>query len=152
MLLDPALTVPPDYAQFLADEELASDGSFATVDDAIQQTFAGLFRRPPAILAEEVLEHLERGVDGRYRFRYSREAVAAAYVEVAAPPAPWQDKGVPTVIVAGSLSKFVSVGEVDVYRRGLGDRLRVIVVPGGHSVLWDAFDETADAIERFLNS
>jgi hypothetical protein len=23
-------------------------------------------------------------------------------------------------------------------------------VPGGHNVLWDAFDETADAVVRFL--
>jgi hypothetical protein len=25
-----------------------------------------------------------------------------------------------------------------------------VVVPGGHTVLWDAFDETADAIRHFL--
>jgi len=25
-----------------------------------------------------------------------------------------------------------------------------VVVPGGHSVLWDDFDATADAIARFL--
>jgi hypothetical protein len=44
----------------------------------------------------------------------------------------------------------VSVGEVEHYRAGLGDKLDVVVVPAGHSVLWDALDETADAIERFL--
>jgi hypothetical protein len=27
-----------------------------------------------------------------------------------------------------------------------------VVVPGGHTVLWDAFTETADAIERFLTT
>jgi surfactin synthase thioesterase subunit len=54
--------------------------------------------------------------------------------------------------VAGELSKIVSVGEVEIYRRRLGDSLHVAVVPGGHSVLWDAFDETADAIERFLGA
>jgi hypothetical protein len=25
-----------------------------------------------------------------------------------------------------------------------------VIVPAGHSVLWDAFDETAEAIEQFL--
>ena len=38
------------------------------------------------------------------------------------------------------------------YREGLGDLLEVAVVPGGHNIHWDAFDETADAIERFLDS
>jgi hypothetical protein len=41
---------------------------------------------------------------------------------------------------------------VEIYRAALGDRLEVLVVPAGHSVLWDAFGETADAIERFLAS
>ena len=71
-------------------------------------------------------------------------------VEVAALPSPWERAGIPTLIVAGLASKFVSVGEVEHYRAGLRDDLRVVVVPSGHSVLWDAFDETADAIERFV--
>jgi len=29
----------------------------------------------------------------------------------------------------------------------LGDRLRVVEVPGSHMVQWDAFDEVADAVE-----
>jgi lipase len=150
VLLDPALTVPPDYAQVLAQQELATNESFASVEEAIQLTFAGLFRRPSELLDEEVREHLVLGDDGRYRFRYSRGAVAAGYLEVAVPPSPWERAGIPTLIVAGEASKFVSVGEVDLYRRALGDLLRVVVVPGGHSVLWDAFDETAGAIEDFL--
>jgi lipase len=150
VLLDPALTVPPDYAEFLAEQELAADDSFATIEEAVQLTFAGLFRRPSALLEEEVAEHLVQGEDGRYRFRYSREAVAAGYVEVAAPPPAWQNQGIPTLIVAGAASKFVSVGEAELYRAALGDLFEVVVVPGGHSVLWDAFDETAAAIESFL--
>jgi hypothetical protein len=35
-------------------------------------------------------------------------------------------------------------------RDGLGERLTVAEVPGDHIVLWDAFEETAGAIERFL--
>ena len=152
VLLDPALLVPPDYAQFLADQELAADASFATVEEAVQQTFAGLLRRPSEMLEEELREHLEQGGDGRFRFRYSPQAVAAGYVEVAVPPPAWERAGILTLIVAGATSKFVSVGEVELYRAALGDLLQVVVVPGGHSVLWDAFDETADAIERFLDT
>jgi lipase len=152
VFLDPALTVPPDYAQVLAQQELAADESFASPEEAVQATFAGLLRRPTEVLEEEVREHLVLGEDGRYRFRYSRDAVSAAYLEVALPPSPWERQGIPTLIVAGVASKFVSVGEVEVYRDALDDELEVVVVPGGHSVLWDAFDETADAIERFLAS
>ena len=32
----------------------------------------------------------------------------------------------------------------------LGDLLEVVTVPGGHTVLWDALDETADAVASFL--
>jgi hypothetical protein len=52
----------------------------------------------------------------------------------------------------GAHSKIVSAGESELYRAALGDLLGIVVVPGGHIVLWDAFDETADAIEGFLDS
>jgi lipase len=150
VLLDPALTVPPDYAQFLADEELGQQSSFATREEAVE---AYLAERPRPV-SEDVLrqanEQIEQGPDGRFRFLWSPEAVATAYLECAALPAPWYEAGVPTLIVAGLLSKFVSVGEAEVYKRALGDAFQLVVVPGGHSVLWDGFDETADAIERFL--
>jgi lipase len=150
VLLDPALLVPLEYAQALAHQELTADESFASVDEAVDLTLAGVRvgRNEPLVI--EIHDHLVRGDDGRYRFRYSREAVATGYLEVAAPPPPWEAAGVPTLIVAGTASKLVSVGEVEVYRQALGAGLEVVVVPGGHSVLWDAFDETADAIERFL--
>ena len=40
--------------------------------------------------------------------------------------------------------------QVDAYRAALGDRLQVLTVPGGHMVYWDAYEETAGALERFL--
>jgi lipase len=151
VLLDPALAAPPDYSRMLAQQELAGDTSFASVEEAVEQTFAGLLRRTAGLLDEEVREHLVRGDDGRFRFRYSREAVAAGYLDIgSAPPPAWERGGVPTLIVAGAASKLVSIGEVELYRAALGDLLQVVVVPGGHSVLWDAFDETADAIDAFL--
>ena len=30
------------------------------------------------------------------------------------------------------------------------DRAEILAVPGGHVVYWDAFEETAAAVERFL--
>jgi lipase len=150
VLLDPALTVPPDYAGFLAEQELAVDASYESPDEAVEAWTADLFRAASDAVKEEIREQVVEGDDGRYRFDYSPEVVAAGYLAVAALPPPWERAGVPTLIVAGLASKFVSVGEVEHYGAALGDKLEVVVVPAGHSVLWDAFDETADAIERFL--
>jgi surfactin synthase thioesterase subunit len=54
--------------------------------------------------------------------------------------------------VAAAQSKFVSVGEADFFRRALGGHFELAIVPGGHRVLWDAFEETADAVEEFLGA
>jgi lipase len=150
LLLDPALTVPPDYAAFLAEQELAADVSFATVEEGVEAWTTGLFRPASAAVRAEVAEQLVQGADGRFRFDYSPAVVAAAYLAIAPLPSPWERAGIPTLIVAGIASKFVSVGEVKHYRAALGEKLRIVIVPAGHSVLWDAFDETADSIERFL--
>lgn len=150
LLLDPALTVPPDYAAFLAEQELAADVSFATVEEGVEAWTTGLFRPASAAVRAEVAEQLVQGADGRFRFDYSPAVVAAAYLAIAPLPSPWERAGIPTLIVAGIASKFVSVGEVEHYRAALGEKLRIVIVPAGHSVLWDAFDETADSIERFL--
>lgn len=150
VLLDPALVVPPDYAQLLADAELEGDRSFATVEEAVEQTFTGLLRRPSPLLEEEIREHLVQGDDGRFRYRYSPEAVAAGYLEVGEVPPAIGAAVVPTLVVAGTYSKFVSLGEAELFRAALGELFTALVVPGGHMVLWEAFEETADAIERFL--
>jgi lipase len=40
----------------------------------------------------------------------------------------------------------------ETYREGVGEQVEVVTVPGGHVLLWDAFDETADAVAHFLAS
>jgi lipase len=150
VLLDPAIVFPADYTRFLAEEELASDVAFASPDAAIETAVADFPETPRDIIEEETRAHLERHDDGRWRWRYSREAVAAGYLSVSAPPPAFDRVGAPTLVVAAAQSKFVSVGEADFFRRALGDRFELAIVPGGHRVLWDAFDETADAIETFL--
>jgi esterase len=150
VLLDPALTVPPDYAAFLAREELAAENSWASPEEAIEACTAALFKPASEAVKAEVRAQIVQDDEGRFRFDYTPEIVAAAYLAIAALPSPWERQGIPTLIVAGLASKFVSLGEVEHYHAALGDKLQVVVVPAGHSVLWDAFDETADAIERFL--
>jgi lipase len=150
VLLDPALVVPADYSAVLAEQALAADESYASLEEAVADTVARFPRGQRELLGEEVREHLVRGDDGRFRFRYSPEAAAAGYLAVAEPPPSWWRAAIPTLIIAATESKLVSIGEADVYRRALGDLLTVEVVPGGHSVLWDAFEETAAAIDAFL--
>jgi hypothetical protein len=40
--------------------------------------------------------------------------------------------------------------QLETYATILGDRIEIVEVSGGHIVYWDAFAETADAVERFL--
>jgi lipase len=150
VLLDPAIVFPADYTRFLAEEELAGDFSFESPEAAIDTAVRDFPETPREIIEEETRAHLERHDDGRWRWRYSREAVAAGYLSVAKPPPSFDRLPAPTLVVAAAQSKFVSVGEADFFRRALGDRFELEIVPGGHRVLWDAFHETADAIERFL--
>ena len=152
ILLDPALLVPPDYAQLLADQELETDRAFESPETAIELASGDYPDTPREIVEEEVRAHLERHDDGRWRWRYSREAVAVGFVEVGKQPPRFERLRAPTLVVAGIDSKFVSVGEAHLFRRVLGDRFELAVVTGGHRVLWDAFEETADAVERFLTS
>jgi lipase len=151
-LLDPAMFVPPLIAEQLAEEALV-ERSFGSVDEALRwrEEAGGLAHTPRSFLEEDLEQHLAESEDGRLRLRYSPHTVAAAYRAMGAGPPPAYDRlRMPTLLVVGALSKIVGAGEVELYRAALDDLLRVIVVPGGHSVLWDAFDETADAIESFL--
>ncbi len=90
--------------------------------------------------------------DGRHHLRYSGDSVGEAYMELATPPPPFDALRMPTLVVVASLSKVVGAGEVELYRRALGDLFTLEVVPGGHSVLWDAYEETAAAIDAFLEA
>jgi len=57
---------------------------------------------------------------------------------------------VPTLLVLGEQSYLPYDHLLDAHREALGDLLEVVTVPGGHSVLWDALDETAAAVAAFL--
>jgi lipase len=152
VLLDPAMFVPPLIAEQLAEEAL-TERSFASMDEALRWRLeaGGLAHTPRAFLEEDLEQHLAGSEDGRLRLRYSPETVAAAYRAMGAvSPPPLEQLRLPTLLVVGALSKIVGAGEVELYRRALGDLLEVVVVPGGHVVLWDAFDETAGAVEDFL--
>lgn len=150
VLLDPAIYLPPDIAEQLAEGE-RQEKVFDSVEEAIEARSAGNSRTPRELLEEEMREHLVAGEDGRLRYRYSQPAVDRMYLELARRPPPPEAIQAPMLIVAGEESKVVGVGDVEPYRAALGDLLHVVVTPGGHVPLWDAFAETAAAVESFLS-
>jgi lipase len=149
VLLDPALWVPADVAESIARAELEKQ-PYASVEAALTAREADAERTPRAFLEEEMQEHLVEQPQGGWFYRYSPAAVAAAYREMASPPPAWESLRVPTLLVVAERAKLVSAAELLLYRTALGDLLETVVVPGGHIVLWDAYDETTAAVRRFL--
>ena len=151
VLLDPAVWVPPHVALDRADGE-RRDRAYASPEEAVERRFveSRLRSTPRELVEEEVETHLARGEDGRWRYRYCQSAVVAAFGEMAKPPPPFETVQVPTLVVHGLNSDVVPEVVVDVLREGIDD-LEVAPVPGGHIVMWDAFEETAQALERFLD-
>jgi pimeloyl-ACP methyl ester carboxylesterase len=91
---------------------------------------------------------MEPDRDGRLRYRYCSSAVVASWSEMATdPPEPAR---VPTLLVLGEQSWLVLDEHVARYRDALGDLFSLVQVPGGHTVMWDALDETTRAIDEFL--
>ncbi|HET9675733.1 MAG TPA: alpha/beta hydrolase [Gaiellaceae bacterium] len=149
VLLDPVVWVPPPIALARA-QALVRDRSFTSEDEALAERRPLSPLAPRELLDEEFREHLVRHDDGRLRFRYATAAVIAAYGELSEPPPDWARVQVPTLLVVGAETDVAVPALVEAMRFELGERLTDVTVPGRHVVLWDAFDETADAIDAFL--
>jgi len=151
VLLDPAILIPPHVALGAA-ENARKDRAYVSFDEGIDRRFeeSQLHRAPRELLVEELASHLVLDDDGRYRYRYCQSAVVAAYGEMASQPPPFERVRVPTLLVLGERSYVPYDHLLEAHRAALGDLLEVRVLPGGHTVLWDALEETADAVTRFL--
>jgi len=150
VLLDPAIDILPhvgfDFAQ-----DAATDKVFASADEAIDARLTSGSLTPHAALEEEAREHLEATRDGNLRWRYARAAVATMYSELCRrPPPPTVLTGIATLLVHAEHFGLVREEQLEEYPATLGDSLELVGVDGGHVVYWDAFDETADAVEKFL--
>jgi lipase len=146
VLLDPAVWVPPHIALERAEERCA-DESYTSVDAAVERRLSDNPRASREIVEEEARDQLRAGDDGRYRGRWARTAVIAAYGEMAKPP-PLDHIRVRNLIVRGLESDVTPEAVAEACRDTIGSA--VAAVPGGHNVLWDAFDATADAMTAFL--
>jgi lipase len=149
VLLDPAIQVLPHVALDLAELE-RRDASYESVEAAVQGRYDSgrVLLAPVDRVVASDSGHMEAGPDGRLRYRYCKSAVIAAWSIMASePPPPAQ---VPTLIVLGADSWLTLDEHVDRYRATLGDLVEVVTVPGGHSVYWDALDETVEALTGFV--
>jgi lipase len=148
-LLDPAIQLLPhvglDFAQAAGRDE-----SFASADAAIDARLATGAPTPREHLEEEAREHLVPGSDGRLRWNYCRAAVVTGYGELCTKPPPPTVLPSPSLLVHASQFGLVLEAQLREYEEAIGDRLEIVAVQGGHIVYWDAYEETADALERFL--
>ncbi len=151
ILLDPAVWVPPPIALDRA-EALREHAGYSNADEAIELRLAesNLHSTPRAFIEEYVSDHLLLGEDGRWRYRYCASAVIAAFGEMARQPPPFDTIRVPTLLVRGAVSDVVPEVIVDLMRDGAGDAFEAVTVPGGHIVMWDAYEQMADAVDAFL--
>jgi lipase len=147
VLLDPAVWVPPPIALEGADHT-REDAGYASIEDAIAERLEAGTGTNERLVREELPQHLRLCDDGRWRGRFAPSAVVAAYGEMAKPP-PLDRVDSPTLLIRGALSHVVPEPLQDVVCETMSDCLSV-TVPGGHIVMWDAFDETAGAILSFL--
>ena len=149
ILLDPAIQILPHVGLDFA-EDAASNHSFANPEEAIDSRLSSGAPTPREFVEEEAREHLVVSPDGRLRWRYSRGAVATAYGELCTEPPPPSVLHVSALLVHASVFGLVRQEQLAEYVEALGDRLELVAVPGGHIVYWDAYEQTADAIEKFL--
>lgn len=153
VLLEPAILLDPAVALHVA-EEARADRSYASFEEGIERRFeeSGLSNAPRQLVADDLRGFLVANADGRWRYLYSQAAVVAAYGEMTSVPPPFDSARVPTLLVLGRDS-YVSYDHlIDEHRAALGDLLEVVTVAGGHTVLWDALEETAAAISSFLRT
>jgi lipase len=153
VLLDPAIHVLPHVALFAA-ENARKERSYVSFAEGIDRRYdeSQLHRAPRELVEEELAGHLVWNEDDLYRYRYAQSAVVAAYGEMASEPPAFERVRVSTLLVLGEHSYLSYDHLLEAHQAALGDLLEVVVVPGGHTVLWDAFEETAGAVTSFLNS
>ena len=152
VLIDPAIRIPP-HVGLAAAENARRDRSYASFDEGIDLRFSEsvLTTAPRDLVAKELATHLLEDDDGRWRYRYCQSTVVAAYGEMTREPAPFDRVRIPTLLLLGETSYLPYDDLLEAHTSALGDLLEVVRIAGGHTLLWDALDDTAGAVERFLS-
>jgi lipase len=145
VLLDPAIDLLP-HVSFDMAEDHRRDRVFDSVEAAIQTRLDST--TPRTFVEEEAREHLVEDRSGTFRWRYCQSAVVFAYGELCVPAPPPETLRAPTLLVYAERFGLVREEQLDAYR----NRVETVAVPGGHMVIWDAYEETAEAVARFLEN
>jgi len=153
VLLDPAILLPPQLGRAAA-ENARRDRSYVSFEEGIDRRYeeSVLTTAPRELVAGELAVHLLPDDDGRFRYRYCQSAVVAAYGEMTRTPPPFEQVRIPTLLVLGETSYIPYDHLLDAHTAALGGLLEVERISAGHTVLWDALDDTVGAVERFLTS
>lgn len=151
ILLDPAIQLLPHVSYDFAERERA-DLFFESPEEAIQARLDSGSLAPRDFLEEEMAAHLVEGRNGRWRFRYCQSAVVALYGELASAPPEPETLRAPTLLLHSGEFGLVREEQVEAYQAALGDKLALVEVRGGHIVYWDAYEETAAAVARYLEN
>jgi lipase len=149
VLLDPAIQILPHVAYDFA-EEARKDVDFGSQDEAVEARLAAGATRRREFLEEEMREHLVPSPGGRLHYQYCRSTVVTGYSELATEPPAVDSFEFPVLLVYARDFGLVREEQVDAYRAALGERLTLVSVPGGHTVYWDAYEQTAAALDAFL--
>jgi lipase len=152
VLLDPAIRIPP-HVGLLAAENARHDRSYVSFAEGIDRRYeeSVLTTAPRGLVESELRLHLLPDDDGRFRYHYCQSAVVAAYGEMAREPPAFERVRIPTLLVLGETSYLPYDELLGPHAAALGDLLQVARLPAGHTLLWDAPDDTAAAVERFLD-
>jgi lipase len=141
VLLDPAIQILPHIALAAADAERA-DAVYASPDEYAD----GRPDSPREVVLEDARLHLETLADGRLRRRNCQAAAVSIFAELASDPPPPDTLRAPTLLIYAPAYGLVRDEQLAAY----ADRVAALAVPGMHMVMWDAFDEVADAVPQFL--
>ena len=153
VLLDPAILIDPEIALLVAEKD-RRDRSYGSFEEGIERRFVeSLLTRTSRDDVVEDLQGflveddrrplalpLQPGVGDR---GLRRDGVGAPAVR----GRPHPDAARPR---RGLLRPYDHV--LGAHREALGALLQEVTVPGGHTVLWDALEETAAAISSFLEA
>lgn len=149
VLLDPAIGLDPAVAGERAEAE-RSPRSFA---DPAEARAARLGGWPPladeSLLDDEVADHLVRGADGRWRWRYTPAAVVTAFSEMAR-PAVLPPSAVPTMLVRAARAEVVRPELIAACRAATDADVTVVDVDCFHEVPLERPKLVAELVESFL--
>ena len=151
VLLDPAIQILP-HVGIAAAENARRDRSYVSFEEGIDRRYeeSVLTTAPRELVEAELAAHLLADDDGCFRYRYCQSTVVAAYGEMTRTPPPFEQVRIPTLLVLGETSYIPYDLLLEAHTAALGELLEVARISAGHTVLWDALDETVGAVERFL--